>query len=76
MRQYTVILIPDLEEGGFTATVPALPGLVTQGESRDEALQMARDAIVFHLECLTQEGERIPDDSSVLFEHVEVPTAS
>lgn len=53
-------------------TVPALPGLFTQGETRDEALQAARGAIAFHLECLAEEGAAIPDNEAVVVEQVEV----
>ncbi len=33
MRTYTVVLDPDPDEGGYTVTVPALPGCITQGET-------------------------------------------
>ena len=36
--EYTIILHPDAEEGGYTVTVPALPGCVTQGETMEEAI--------------------------------------
>ena len=46
MRTYTVVLDPDLDEGGYTVTVPALPGCVTQGETveqcRDRSLRLLR----------------------------------
>jgi len=48
------------EEGGFVVTVPALPGCVTQGETRDEAVAMARDCIEGFLACLAESGEPIP----------------
>ena len=72
--RYTVVLIPEHEAGGFSVTVPALPGLFTQGDSREEALEAAREAIAFHLECLAEEGEPIPADD-LQFEHVEVAVA-
>lgn len=75
MRRYTVVLIPDPEDGGYTLTVPALPGLVTQGDSLEDALAMAREAIAFHLECLVEEGEAIPDEGGIVVEHVEVAIA-
>ncbi|MBE3071636.1 MAG: type II toxin-antitoxin system HicB family antitoxin, partial [Acidobacteria bacterium] len=37
-RRYTIILQPDTEDGGFTVTVPTLPGCVTQGASLDQAV--------------------------------------
>ena len=72
MRRYTVVLVPDPEDGGYTLTVPALPGLVTQGDSLQEALTMAREAIAFHLECLAEEGEAVPEEGAIVVDHVEV----
>jgi antitoxin HicB len=48
--QYTVILHPDTEEGGYCVTLPALPGCVTQGETLEEAIAMAKDAIRLHVD--------------------------
>jgi predicted RNase H-like HicB family nuclease len=42
-------------------TCPALPGLVTYGETLDEARAMAADAIRGYIECLQEDGEPIPD---------------
>lgn len=41
---YTLVLIPDLEEGGFTAYFPELKGCVTCGETYTEAVENAMDA--------------------------------
>lgn len=60
--QYTIILHPDTEEGGYTVTVPALPGCVTQGETLEEAIAMAKDAIRLHIEGLIAEGEPVPEE--------------
>ena len=43
---FTVHLEPDTEAGGYVVTCPALPGLVTEGDTLQEALAMAADAIV------------------------------
>ncbi|HVA25623.1 MAG TPA: type II toxin-antitoxin system HicB family antitoxin [Chloroflexota bacterium] len=64
MRRYTVLLTPEPEEGGFSVSVPALPGCFTQGETVDEALANVRDAIAFHLDCLAEEGEAIPEEQA------------
>ena len=61
-RQYAIILHPDEEEGGYTVTVPALPGCVTQGESLEEAIAMARDAIRLHIEALAADGLPVPEE--------------
>lgn len=60
--EYTIILHPDIEEGGYTVTVPALPGCVTQGETLEEAIAMAKDAIRLYIETLADEGEPIPEE--------------
>ena len=44
-----VILEPS-EEGGYTATVPALPGCISEGNTRQEALKNIREAIELYLE--------------------------
>jgi predicted RNase H-like HicB family nuclease len=64
MRRYTVLLTPDLDEGGYAVRVPALPGLHTQGSTYEDAMANAREAIAFHLECLEAEGEPIPEESA------------
>jgi antitoxin HicB len=56
---YTVILEPD-PEGGYAVSVPALPGCFTQGETREEALAMAREAIALHVESLRIDGLPVP----------------
>ena len=62
MRAFTLVLDPDEVEGGYTVTVPALPGCITQGDSLDEALAMAKDAIQGYLASLEAHGEPIPID--------------
>ena len=56
-------------------SIPALPGLFTQGDSREEALKAAREAIEFYLECLAAEGEGIPEEGSVVVEQIDVAVA-
>jgi antitoxin HicB len=63
MSSFTILLQPDPDEGGFTVTVPALPGCVTQGETLEEAIAMARDAIRLHIEALIADGEPVPDET-------------
>lgn len=58
-RTYTVKIEP-CEEGGYWAYVPALPGCFTQGETLDEVIAMATDAIEGFIEVLAEHGEPIP----------------
>jgi predicted RNase H-like HicB family nuclease len=62
MRTYSIVVDPDPEEGGFTVTVPALPGCVTQGETIEECVAHAKEAITLYLEDLVASGEAIPEE--------------
>jgi antitoxin HicB len=59
---FTVIYEP-AEEGGYVVTCPALPAVVTQGETLEEARAMATDAIHLVLQDLIEAGEPIPSDA-------------
>jgi antitoxin HicB len=61
-RRYTILLDPDDDEGGYTVTVPALPGVVTQGETVEECLERAREAIGLHIEGLLARGMAVPEE--------------
>lgn len=54
------VLIEEDEDGVFVAQVPALPGCISQGSSRDEALANIREAIEGYLESLRAHDEPIP----------------
>lgn len=62
---YRVLLTKEME-GGYTVTVPTLPGCVTYGDTVDEAISMAREAIDLYLESLEAHGEPIPDEQTTL----------
>lgn len=55
-----------VEQGAtsFGAYVPDLPGCVAAGETREEVLDLIREAIEFHIEGLRQEGQPVPPPSS------------
>lgn len=60
------VLLNEEPEGGFTVTVPALPGCVTYGEDLDHALSMAKEAIEGYVSVLKESKEPIPDNSATL----------
>lgn len=60
-------------EGGFTVNVPSLPGCITFGETLDEAMSMAREAIELYIESLVAHGEEIPTESEVLEYTLTIP---
>lgn len=58
-----VVLEPS-DEGGYTIHVPALPGCISEGDSREEALRNIREAIELYLEpveddLIVSEGEEV-----------------
>ena len=57
------ILLRKEPEGGYTVTVPSLPGCVTYGKSIEEATEMAKEAIELYLESLKSHHEEIPKTS-------------
>jgi antitoxin HicB len=63
-HEFEVVLQPE-EEGGFSVSVPALPGGHTQGETHDEALAMAKDAIEGYLEVLGGGGASLPQPALI-----------
>ena len=67
--RYTVLFEP-AEEGGFVATCPALPGLITEGDTIEEAREMAQDAIRGYLESLRKDGQPIPVDRPPIKEEI------
>lgn len=74
IHNYTVVIAPD-EDGGFVVTCPALPGLVTEGDSLDEAREMVAEAILGYLESLKLDGMIAPPDVAVVVEPVSVRVA-
>jgi antitoxin HicB len=58
-ERYVVVLIPSVE-GGFVVEVPALPGCLTQGDTREEALANAAEAIAVHIAGMEVDGEPVP----------------
>jgi len=56
----SVVLEPS-EEGGYTVYVPSLPGCISEGESKEEALQNIREAIELYLEAVEDDADYGPD---------------
>ncbi len=59
---YAVIV--ENEEDSFGAYVPDLPGCVAVGDTREEVMQLIREAIEFHLDGMREAGEPIPTPHS------------
>jgi predicted RNase H-like HicB family nuclease len=61
--QYTVIIEP-ADDGTFSVYVPDLPGCVSTGRSREEAIESIREAIAGHVQTLRELGEPVPPPRS------------
>ena len=60
------ILLRREPEGGYTIIVPSLPGCITYGDTIEEAIEMAKEAIELYLESLREHGEEIPTEEETL----------
>jgi len=70
---YTVILEQEAD-GGFVARVPVLPGCVSQGDTKDEALANIREAINLYIEDCVESGDPVPREAGRLY--VDVTTSA
>jgi len=66
-----VVILEEAEEGGYNVTVPALDGCFTQGETEEECLKNAREAILCYLEGL-EKVNLIKDKPGVKSREIEV----
>jgi predicted RNase H-like HicB family nuclease len=74
--KYTfTMLFEPAEEGGYVVTCPALPGLVTEGDTLEEARRMAQDALRGYIESLLEDGVAIPSDKTPITESIEIAMA-
>ncbi len=64
-KTYRIILRKE-PEGVYTALVPSLPGCITWGNTIDEAINMAKEAVEGYIAVLEEEKELIPDDNETL----------
>jgi antitoxin HicB len=74
-RTFVIVLEPQ-PEGGFTVTVPALPEVVTEGDTEEEALTMAREAIELAIAHRRAKGLEVPADTSSKIRRVKIGEAA
>ena len=63
LRHYPIVIDKD-PDSAYGVTVPDLPGCFTVGDTVEDALKQAREAIEFHMECLLLDGDPIPEPKS------------
>ena len=73
VHQYTAVFEPDEERGGYTVTIPSLPGCISEGDTFEEALHNIQEAASLYLEVMNKHKEEIPkEDRNVIVSPVEV----
>ena len=70
------ILIHKAEEGGFWSEVPALPGCISQGETVEETIANAKEAIESMISCFREENREIPAEEEFTVHRVCVNTGA
>jgi predicted RNase H-like HicB family nuclease len=68
--RYTVVLEQELD-GGYVVSIPALPGCVTRGDTRAEALSNIREAIELYVDDCRDTGDPVPTEAGKEFVEVE-----
>lgn len=64
MKRFTLLLIRDPEPASYTVEVPTLPGCLTEGDTIDEAIANAREAIAAWIKSAELDGEEVPEEGS------------
>lgn len=62
---YPIAIEPGDEKHAFGVIVPDIPGCFSAGDTLEEAYENAKEAIIFHLEGLVEDGEEIPQPTSI-----------
>ena len=73
MKKYAVVV--ERGPNNFSAYVPDLPGCITTAKTLDEISHNIREAIALHLEGMAEDGDRIPEPSTLALE-IEIPSAA
>jgi len=63
LTKFSVVMEKDIIDGGYTVTVPGLPGCITEGDTFEEALANAGEAVQGYFEALEKEGLPLPQDA-------------
>ena len=64
--QYTAVFEPDEKVGGFTVTIPSLPGCISEGDTFEEALKNIREAASLYIEVMRGKKRKIPEEEKAI----------
>ncbi len=66
------VVFEEQKEGGYTVTVPSLPGCISEGDTFEEAKTNIEDAIKLYLEDIVADGEEIPIEKTLFVGEVKI----
>ncbi len=69
--QFTAVFEKN-EDGGYTVTVPSLPGCISEGDTFDEAFKNIKEAITLYLEVMKKDKEKIKEEEEIIIAPVKV----
>ena len=73
LYQYTAIFEPDIKVGGYTVTIPSLPGCISEGDTFEQALKNIKEAASLYLEVMrTKKEEILREEKGVIIAPVQV----
>ncbi len=64
--EYTAVFEPDEEVGGFTVTIPSLPGCISEGDTFEKALENIKEAATLYVETLRDERREVSQSRGVV----------
>lgn len=71
--QYMAVFEPDKQSGGFTVTIPSLPGCISEGDTFEEALKNIQEAASLYIEITQEKEKTIPaEEKGIVIAPVEV----
>lgn len=71
--QYTAVFEPDEKSGGFTVTIPSLPGCISEGDTFEESLENIQEAASLYIEVMQKRKSLIPmEQRGVVIAPVEI----
>ena len=70
--QYTAVFESDKESGGYTVSIPALPGCISEGDTFEEASKNIKEAANLYLEVMRDRKQEIPREEGVIVAPVQV----
>ena len=70
--RYTAVFEPDTTQGGYSVTIPALPGCISEGDTFEKALHNIQEAAELYIEVMNEKNEEIPHEEGMIVAPVTV----